>query len=68
MAITNVKGDGFTMEWLKVAEIGVVDQHEFANLFLVEHLARSKAESTHIGDKPYKETISIEQGVMVPTN
>jgi hypothetical protein len=66
MAITNVEPDGFTMVWLKIGFVGVVNEHEFANLFLVEHLARRKGES--IGDKPYKEPISIERDLVVPTH
>jgi len=68
MVITNVEGDGFTMEWLLVAVIGVVDEYEFANLFLVEHLARRKVESAHIREKPYKEIISMEPSMMVLTH
>ena len=54
--------------WLKAELVGVVDAHEFANLFLVEHLARRKGESIHIGDRPYKERISIEGGLVVHTH
>ena len=69
MVIANVKGNGFTVEWLKVAVIGVnVDEYKFASLFLVEHMARRKGESTHIGEKPYKEMIFMEKATMVPTH
>jgi hypothetical protein len=68
MAITKVEPDGFTMVWLKIGFVGVVNEHEFANLFLVEHLARRKGESIHIGDKPYKEPISIERDQVVHTH
>ena len=49
MAITDVKRNGFTMEWSKVAEIGVVDEHEFAILLLVEHLAQERRINSHRG-------------------
>ena len=68
MAITNVEPDGFTMVWLKIKLVAVVDEHEFANLFLLEHLARGKGESIHVGDKPYKERISIEGSLVVHTH
>lgn len=35
MAAMNVEPDGFTMVWLKYGVIGVVDEHEFANLSLL---------------------------------
>jgi hypothetical protein len=66
--ITNVESNGFTMVWLKFGGIGVVDEHKFTNLFLVEYLARRKGELTHIRDKPDKEKISLKQGAMVITH
>jgi hypothetical protein len=68
MAATNVEPDGFTMVWLKYGVIGVVDEHEFANLSLVEHLARGGGESTHVGDEPNKEKVFIKPDLVVRTH
>ena len=56
------------MVWLKFGGIGVIDEHKFANLLLLEYLARRKGESTHIRDKPDKEKIPLKQGVMYVTH
>jgi hypothetical protein len=55
---------------LIVRVIGVVNKHEFADLFLVEHdLAQRKGvPKTHTGDKLNKEKISFKKAFMVLTH
>ena len=69
MEITDIERDGFPMELLKGGAMGVVDEHEFANLFLVEHLAERNEElNSHIWEESYKEHVCIEHGVMIGTH
>ena len=64
---TNVEPDGFTMMRLKYGAIGVVDEHKFANLSVVEHMARGR-ESTHVGDEPNEEKVFIKPDLVVRTH